>query len=341
MASRQRPVLHHRQRCGIHQVPQPIPLRGIVSVAMPEQATRSVVYTGVLTRKKMHTTYPACRIRGGFTLIETLVVVGIFAVLASVLFPALTRAKRKGRDAQCISNLRQQFLGLQGFVSSHGVYPLSPTILPKGRYPDHDSGWMYSVQNEIATPSNADSEWRWSGIWSCPSRRQLSRAELGGSYGYNSEGLGLSVDEGGLGLGGHYVRRWSGWDNSPVAESEVESPVACLLWGTEYLDRRALTWTGWACYGVIIGRITARTRWSSSGSTSDMVAGSMSPFATAMSGLRDSILFFRMKPTAHCNGGIGTTGRIRSDFRNSLPCRNRAWRIGSRFAESRIVRCAS
>jgi prepilin-type N-terminal cleavage/methylation domain-containing protein len=169
---------------------------------MPEQATRSVVYTGVLTRKKMHTTYPACRIRGGFTLIETLVVVGIFAVLASVLFPALTRAKRKGRDAQCISNLRQQFLGLQGFVSSHGVYPLSPTILPKGRYPDHDSGWMYSVQNEIATPSNADSEWRWSGIWSCPSRRQLSRAELGGSYGYNSEGLGLSVDEGGLGLGG-------------------------------------------------------------------------------------------------------------------------------------------
>jgi len=218
----------------------------------------------------MHTTYSGYQVRGGFTLIETLVVAGIIAVLASVLLPALERAKRKGRrDAQCISNLRQQVLGLQGFVSSHGVYPLSPTILPKGKYPAHDSGWMYSVQNEIATPSNADNEWRWSGIWSCPSRRQLSRAELGGSYGYNSEGLGLSVDESGLGLGGHYVRRWSGWDNSPVAESEVASPSAMLALGDgvsgskgNYMDGMGMLWRNyWRDHSpnaVVVKRVNER-----------------------------------------------------------------------------------
>lgn len=197
----------------------------------------------------MHTTQPGSRNRFGFTLIEVLVVVGVLGILATLLVPALGRAKRKARDAQCIGNLRQQFLGLQEFVSSQGVYPLSPTIVPRGKYPEHDSGWMYAVQNEIGPVSNAASEWRYSGIWICPSRRQLPVASLGGSYGYNSEGLGLSEDESGLGLGGHYVRRWSGLGNTPVAASEVASPSTMLALGDGvsgakggYVDGMDLLW---------------------------------------------------------------------------------------------------
>lgn len=43
----------------------------------------------------------------GFTLIESLVVIAVLALLAALLFPVFSQAREKARQAVCLSNLKQ------------------------------------------------------------------------------------------------------------------------------------------------------------------------------------------------------------------------------------------
>jgi prepilin-type N-terminal cleavage/methylation domain-containing protein/prepilin-type processing-associated H-X9-DG protein len=121
-----------------------------------------------------------------FTLVELLVVIGIIALLISILLPALSKAREAANTIKCAANLRGIGQGLAQYVADyHGVFPPSnyykelalasggPTgVIQTPTQPTygyvHWSSFLYGDKAKLGTDTPFESLAGWE-MFQCPS----------------------------------------------------------------------------------------------------------------------------------------------------------------------------
>lgn len=129
-----------------------------------------------------------------FTLIELLLVIAIFALLASLLLPALSRSKAKAYNAACVNNLRQLGIATRLYSDENEERLPSAEILPS--QPINPSKPLPRICDVLAKYVGKVEATNGTGakVFSCPSDRKGRFVAEGSSYEWNAELNGQRMD---------------------------------------------------------------------------------------------------------------------------------------------------
>ncbi len=172
------------------------------------------------------------RQRAGFTLVELLVVLAIFSILAGLMLPSLADARRASLQAACASNLRQLAIANHAYAAQNGTFVAAAADI-----------WSSNLQRWHGARSQAKKDFDAlrsplaeyfddrGAIKKCPSfRSDTPGFEAGcGGYGYNAAGVGSQSY-----LLGTYLGAASG-----MAPDMIANPAATVMFAdTAYSETK-------------------------------------------------------------------------------------------------------
>jgi len=190
--------------------------------------------------------------RRGFTLIELLVVIAIIAILAALLLPSLSKAKKMSQRTACQGNVRQQGLGLSSYSQDYNSF--YPPVADYWPAVSSTTCWMYRIwtyvgykqsafggSNHLQLPGSKRN------LFICPSNGPNVDTSTGDfpnsslySYGLNSY------------IMGSFSSAWSKPLDMRVVKQPATTSISheCSFVLGDY-DGYWYTWNNGGCYGLI------------------------------------------------------------------------------------------